>query len=374
MKPNFSENIKRLRKERSLTQEQLAEALGVTVGAVYKWENGRSVPELEMLMQLADLFQVSLDALVGFAARSGGADAFEARIHALQREKHYDEGVIEAEKALLRYPNDFRIVYRAGQLYAAAGIERSEEKFLYRCIALLERAVLLLSQNTAPEISEVSIQTQIAQCHIVLGKTKKGIDILKKYNVGGVHDALIAIAMTGNDITYTNTPGFELEDAVPYMVDALGALITNSLRTMMAYANYYYKSGDYASSREALLWLIDFLLSLKIDPNKTAFVDKVIAPSYSECANLSLLLGEREKAEPYLRCAYEVVRRYDAAPTCTPENIKFYIGDVSAATSYDDLGESAAAAVVKQITQDNRDSLLYELWQRISAEGDGRAV
>ena len=42
--------------------------------------------------------------------------------------------------------------------------------------------------------------------------------------------------------------------------------------------------------------------------------------------------------------------------------------------TYDDLGESAAAAVVKQITQDNRDSLLYELWQRISAEGDGRAV
>lgn len=40
MKINISENIRRLRKEWRLTQEQLAEAFGVTVGAVSKWESG----------------------------------------------------------------------------------------------------------------------------------------------------------------------------------------------------------------------------------------------------------------------------------------------------------------------------------------------
>ena len=38
MKMMLAENIRAFRKERSLTQEQLAEALGVTAGAVYKWE------------------------------------------------------------------------------------------------------------------------------------------------------------------------------------------------------------------------------------------------------------------------------------------------------------------------------------------------
>ena len=45
MKLTLSENIRSFRKERKMTQEQLATVLGVTVGAVYKWESGLSVPE-----------------------------------------------------------------------------------------------------------------------------------------------------------------------------------------------------------------------------------------------------------------------------------------------------------------------------------------
>lgn len=53
----LSEHIRSLRKARGLTQEQLAEALGVTAGAVYKWESRLSLPELPMLVQLADFFR-----------------------------------------------------------------------------------------------------------------------------------------------------------------------------------------------------------------------------------------------------------------------------------------------------------------------------
>ena len=42
MKLNIQENIRNMRRERKLTQEQLAEALGVTMGAVSKWESGVS--------------------------------------------------------------------------------------------------------------------------------------------------------------------------------------------------------------------------------------------------------------------------------------------------------------------------------------------
>lgn len=368
MKLSLPSNISKFRKEHSMTQEQLAEALGVTFASVSKWERGMATPELSLIAQMSDLFGVSLDALVGFEVLNGSADELEKRILTLQQQKKYDEAFIEAEKALLRYPNDFKIVYRSGELYTVAGIELNNEKYLSRCIELLERSILLLWQNSDPQVSEVSIQNEIAQCYIVLGKTQKGIEILKKYNVSGVNNPLIAIALTGNDITYTKTPEFRLEDAVPFMVDAFGSIITNTLRTMMSYANYFYKKGDYISSREALLWLINFLESVKIDKSVSCYVDKVIAPCYSECANFSLLLDEVEKVEPYMRKAYKAAMLFDSAPTCKVENIKFCIGDIQNATAYDDLGESATAAVIKQITQENRNKELLVIWKKIVQE------
>lgn len=66
MKLLLSENIARLRRERSMTQEQLAEALGVSFAAVSKWERGAATPELNLIAEMADLFEVSMDALIGY--------------------------------------------------------------------------------------------------------------------------------------------------------------------------------------------------------------------------------------------------------------------------------------------------------------------
>lgn len=368
MQLSLPSNISKLRKEHAMTQEQLANALGVTFASVSKWERGIATPELQLIAKMANLFGVSLDVLVGFEILSDGAHALEERIHALQMQKKYDEAIVEAEKALLRYPNDFKIVYRTGELYTVAGIESKNKTYLDRCIELLERSILLLSQNTDPHISEASIQNEIAQCYIVLGNTKKGIELLKKYNICGVHNPLIAITMVGNEITHATTPATDLEDAVPFMVTAFGSIIRDSLRTMMAYANYFYKKGDCYCARESILWLIDFLESIKINKDASCYVDKVLAPCYSDCANLSLLLGEADKVEPYMRRAYNTAKLFDASPKYKIDNIKFCIGDIQNTTLYDDLGQSATTAVIEQITQEDRDKQLYDIWQKIAAE------
>lgn len=60
----FSEKLKLLRKEHNLTQEGLAEQLGVSRQAITKWESGEGVPEIENFKQLSALFGVSIDELV----------------------------------------------------------------------------------------------------------------------------------------------------------------------------------------------------------------------------------------------------------------------------------------------------------------------
>ena len=87
MKHEFSDRLRFCRRQRGLTQEQLAEAMGVSVAAVSKWELGQSVPELETLLELADFFDLSVDALLGFRLRDGGCQEAGARIDAARREK-----------------------------------------------------------------------------------------------------------------------------------------------------------------------------------------------------------------------------------------------------------------------------------------------
>lgn len=62
----ISEKIKAKRRERDLTQEELAAMLGVTKAAVSKWETAESYPDITMLPQIAQLFHLSMDELFGY--------------------------------------------------------------------------------------------------------------------------------------------------------------------------------------------------------------------------------------------------------------------------------------------------------------------
>ena len=71
MKHSLAKNIRAFRRDASLTQEQLAQAMGVTVGAVSKWESGSSVPDLALIIDLASYFSTSVDVLLGYSLNAG---------------------------------------------------------------------------------------------------------------------------------------------------------------------------------------------------------------------------------------------------------------------------------------------------------------
>lgn len=61
----FSQNLQKLRAEKNISQEQLADKIGVSRQSVSAWESGKSSPELEKLIALSELFEISLDELTG---------------------------------------------------------------------------------------------------------------------------------------------------------------------------------------------------------------------------------------------------------------------------------------------------------------------
>jgi signal peptidase I len=67
---NLSQQLLALRKAKGLTQEALANQLGITCQAISKWENGQSCPDIALLPQLADIYGISIDELFGQEAKA----------------------------------------------------------------------------------------------------------------------------------------------------------------------------------------------------------------------------------------------------------------------------------------------------------------
>ncbi len=65
MKNTIGNNIKKLRKESGITQEQIASKLCISRQALSNYEIGKRLPDIYELIELADLFEVSLDTIVG---------------------------------------------------------------------------------------------------------------------------------------------------------------------------------------------------------------------------------------------------------------------------------------------------------------------
>lgn len=67
MKDIIGSNIARFRKQRNLTQEELANKLSITYQAVSKWENGQTTPDISLFPALASILNVSIDRLMGYS-------------------------------------------------------------------------------------------------------------------------------------------------------------------------------------------------------------------------------------------------------------------------------------------------------------------
>ena len=174
----LAQNIRTFRKQRALTQEQLAEVLGVTVGAVYKWEAGLSLPELTMLMELAVFFDTSVDVLLGYELQDNRLEATVERLKNFRIQKNR-EGLGEAEKALKKYPNSFEIAYQAAAIYQYFGTESGEKQLLHRAMELLEGTRKLLPQNKDPRINDSTLCGDMAGILFCQKRPQDAVELLQ---------------------------------------------------------------------------------------------------------------------------------------------------------------------------------------------------
>ena len=110
----IGENIKRLRREKGVTQEKLAEHLGISTQAVSKWERGETLPDITLVIPLASYFGISTDELLGLdeAKNKARAEEMLKEYRSLKDNYKLDEAKAVIEEAYRKFPNNWSVVLR----------------------------------------------------------------------------------------------------------------------------------------------------------------------------------------------------------------------------------------------------------------------
>lgn len=130
--------IQKKRKELGLTQEQIANYLGVSTPAVNKWENGNSCPDIELLCPLARLLKVDVNELLGFREELAKDEISRIlqRVAETSEKEGLDKGMKTAEEFIREYPNCAQLIYylaltMEGQAIMASELHGKYEKTIY---------------------------------------------------------------------------------------------------------------------------------------------------------------------------------------------------------------------------------------------------
>lgn len=112
MKLSIGENIKLFRKAKDITQEQLAEMLNVSSQSVSRWELGICYPDMELLPMLAEIFEITVDKLLGVdnIAEKKKVDEYLNRFQVAINQGKIDECISIAREGVAEYPNNYALL------------------------------------------------------------------------------------------------------------------------------------------------------------------------------------------------------------------------------------------------------------------------
>lgn len=177
---NISKCIIQKRKEKGITQEKLAEYIGVSKASVSKWEAGLSYPDILLLPELATFFNVSVDELLGYSPQLTKEDIkkiYKKLSHEFAS-KPFDEVMEQCNQAIKKYYSCFPFLLSMIQLLlnhsVLAKTEDIKNEILQQCILLSQR-VKEESRNSSDFKNANSME---ALAEMALGNNEEVISLL----------------------------------------------------------------------------------------------------------------------------------------------------------------------------------------------------
>ena len=173
---NLGKNIVYYRRKNGLTQDQLAEYIGVSKSSVSKWENNFTFPDIILLPQLAALFNISVDELMGYSPQLS-----KERIKSLYNELALDmakdpiKTYQRCQQLIKQYYSCFELLYYMAVLYLNHYILfKNKDEIIEECLQLCKR---IETECNLPTLVKDAVSLELT-IYTVIQKPHEILDIL----------------------------------------------------------------------------------------------------------------------------------------------------------------------------------------------------
>ncbi|MDO4281526.1 MAG: helix-turn-helix transcriptional regulator [Peptococcaceae bacterium] len=178
----LSQNLMALRQAKGVTQEALADHIGVTKGAVSKWENAQSTPDITTLPLLASYFDVSVDALLGYEPQLDEAQIkakYEAFAQAFASEP-FEEVMAQVEKAVKEYYACYPFLFQMALLLLNHFMLAKDQARQQQVIAQMDGWLARVLANSKDDALKSDARILQTLTWMQLGRVEDAIDVLEK--------------------------------------------------------------------------------------------------------------------------------------------------------------------------------------------------
>ena len=348
----LGERIAELRKERKISQEDLADILCTSRQAVSKWERGESDPDIDRLKDLATYFNVSIDYLLGYDVEQTSSSGFIKRIKKCKEDIVFDISIDEIKMMVSRYVNDFNLYANIIDYLFGYYSSKKDTAIIDLIIKYSKKAIMLYQPENAKVAKLSDLHSAVVYGYALQKRYDLARDYIKENDVPDVESELATCEYQLGNIKEASKIASRT-----FLQSVIDIINVNTLQVTILL-----KNNEVEEAYDLAKWCISFIQS--IEKKENLFIE-VITVLY-----LSKAICEKHLGIDYsktMKIIKDSIKKIDNSKDYS-EDIKYYYSKKEPFFSMNDDIEIEAENGIEQL----KGSEIYEDACKIKDEAFGR--